>query len=168
MLFVSSYFPLAFISFFLLLRIQQPVWAVAALLIGGLGLALLLLYMYHIAPGLAPLEIKITSYRKREDQVMAYIAGYLVPFAALSTAGWEQAVALLIFIGLLGWVYVNSAMLFINPVLSILGFHLYDISVEDSEESLSLLARHRVTRGEALLVIALGDGMVLEKRGEVK
>jgi hypothetical protein len=165
MLFVSSYFPLALISFFLLVAAHQPTWAAAVLLVGGVGLLLLLLYVYHIAPGLAPVEVRIVSYQKREDQVMAYIAGYLVPFTALSTVRWEQAVALLIFIALLGWVYVNSALLLINPMLSIMGFHLYDVCVEGSDSSLSLLARHRITRGESLRIITLGDGLVLEKRG---
>lgn len=166
MLFVSSYFPLTLIFFFLLLAADQPVLAIAAVLIGCVGVGLLLYYMYSIAPRLAPVLVKVTGYRSRDDQVMSYITGYLLPFVALPIGGWEMAVALLIFIGVLGWVYVHSAMLFINPVLNVLGYHLYDISVEGSDESLSLLARHRVTRGEALHVIAMGDGMVLEKKGK--
>ena len=165
MLFVSSYFPLSLIMFLLLLAAHQPLWGITALLVGTAGVGALLFYMFSLAPRLAPIRVKITGYRSRDDQVMAYIVGYLLPFLTLPGGSWEQAVALMLFLGLLGWLYIHSALLFINPVLSVLGFHLYDISVEGSEESLSLLARHRVGRGEELSVIALGDGIVLEKRG---
>jgi hypothetical protein len=96
---------------------------------------------------------------------MSYIASYLIPFVALPFSGWQQGIALLILIVVLGIVYVNSNMIHINPMLNLLGYHLYEITVEDSKETYSLITRRRMGRGETLHLIDIGEGIFLEKGG---
>jgi drug/metabolite transporter (DMT)-like permease len=55
MLFLSSYFPLALIFFFLFVE-QQPVWAIAILAIGVMGLVIMLLYFFYFAQRFAPIQ----------------------------------------------------------------------------------------------------------------
>ncbi len=163
MLFVSSYFPLALIFFVLFLR-EQPVWAIAALALGSLGLIILLLFFLRFAPRLGAFQEKVTGMQRRDGDVMSYIASYLIPFVALPFGGWQQGVALLLFFIVLGIVYVNSNLIHVNPMLNLMGYHLYEITVENSQVPHALITRHRVALGETLHLIDIGDGIFLEKK----
>ncbi len=164
MLFLSSYFPLALIFFFLFVE-QQPLWATAILAIGVLGLVIMLLYFFSFAQRFAPIQEKITGVHGRDAEPMSYIASYLIPFVALPFSGWQQGTALLILIVVLGIVYVNSNMIHINPMLNLLGYHLYEITLEDSKEAYSLITRRRIGRGETLHLVDIGEGIFIEKGG---
>lgn len=167
MLFLSSYFPLALIFFFLFFE-QQPVWAIVILAIGLSGLIIMMLYFLRFAPRLGSIQEKITGLQRRDGDVMGYIASYLLPFVAIPFGGWQQGVALLIFVGVLGIVYVNSNMIYINPMLNLIGYHVYEIILEHSEVPHSLITRHRMAIGETIHIIDIGDGIFLEKGERMK
>ncbi len=162
MLFLSSYFPLALIFFFLFVE-QHFIWAIVILAIGLSGLIIMILYFFQFAPRLGSIQEKITGLQSRDGEVMGYIASYLIPFVAIPFGGWQQGIALLIFIVVLGIVYVNSNMIHINPMLNLMGYHLYEITVEHSEVPHALITHYRVALGETVHLIDIGDGIFLEK-----
>ena len=55
-------------------------------------------------------------------------------------------------------------MIHVNPMLNLMGYHLYEIAVEKSEVPHALITHHRVALGETIHLIDIGDGMFLEKR----
>lgn len=167
MLFLSSYFPLALI-FFVLFVEQQPIWAAGVLALATLGLLIMMLYFFQIAPRLGSFQEKITGMQRRDADVMSYIASYLIPFVAIPFGGWQQGAALLIFVLVLGIVYVNSNMIQVNPMLNLMGYHLYEITVERSEVPHALISRHRVAPGQFLHLIDIGEGIFLEKKVRTK
>ena len=167
MLFLSSYFPLALI-FFVLYIVLYPVWAIVILALGLAGLAVLLLYFFRFAPRLGSFQEKITGMQRRDGDVMSYVASYLIPFVAIPFSGWQQTVALLLFIGVLGIVYVNSNMIQVNPMLNLFGYHLYEITVEKSQVPHSFITHNRVALGSVIHIIDIGDGIFLERRVRAK
>src|ERR1700730_16342521 len=167
MLFLSSYFPLALI-FFVLYIVQYPVWAIAILALGLAGVSVLLLYFLRFVPRLGSFQEKITGMQRRDADVMSYIASYLIPFVAIPFGGWQQTVALLVFIGVLGIVYVNSNMIQVNPMLNLFGYHLYEITVEKSQVPHSFITHNRAALGQTIHIIDIGDGIFLEKRVRAK
>ena len=162
MLFLSSYFPLALI-FFLLFVEEQPVWAIIVLLVGLSGLITMVLYFFQLAPRLSSIQGKITALQRHDGDVMGYIASYLIPFVAIPFGGWQQGAALLIFVIVLGIVYVNSNMIHINPMLNLLGYHVYEITLENSETSHALITRRHIAKNETIHLIDIGDGIFLDK-----
>jgi len=162
LLFLSSYFPLALIFFFLFVT-QDPIWATVVLVIGASGLLIMILYFFQIAPRLAPIQERVIGVHGRDADTMSYIASYLIPFVAIPFGGWQQAAALLVFVVVLGIVYVNSNMIHINPMPNLMGYHLYEITVENSGEPYALISRRRVGRGETLRLVDIGSGIFLEK-----
>ena len=58
MLFLSSYFPLTLIFFFLFFE-QQPIWAIVVLIIGLSGLIFMVLYFFQFAPRLGSIQERI-------------------------------------------------------------------------------------------------------------
>lgn len=161
LLFLSSYFPLALIFFFLFVAKRRGM-AIAILSFGVIGLVGMAMYL-HMANRLGPIQIKVGGLQRRDADAMSYIVSYVIPFLAIPFSGWEQGVALSIFFVVLGILYVNSNMIHINPMLNLAGYHLYEITLEDGAVH-SLITRRRIVRGEKLLVIKVGEDIFLEKR----
>src|SRR6266487_197062 len=152
MLFISSYFPLTVIIY-ILFATQQPALAWGSLGIGFIGLILTYIYFFKIVAGMTAIQVKIIGRQERDGDIMGYIASYIVPLVAFPLSGWQQVAVLLIFILVLGAIYINSSMIRINPMLSLVGYHLYDITVENDQDTYSLFTRHRIGRGEIVRMV---------------
>jgi hypothetical protein len=163
MLFVSSYFPLALICSLLLFD-EQRFWALVILLIGLSGFFIMLVYFLVIAPRKQVCDEKVTELQKRDGDVMSYVAGYLIAFITFPLHDWQHLAAVLTFLGVLLIVYVNSNMISINPMLNLLGYHLYEARLEHSEVSYLLLIRHRLIRGETVRLAKIGESFFLGER----
>lgn len=162
MLFVSSYFPLTVIIC-ILFAAQQPILAWVSLGIGVMGLILTYIYVFRIAARMTPIQVKIIGRQEKDGDIMGYIASYIVPLVTFPLNGWQQVATLLIFIVVLGVIYVNSSMIRINPMLSLVGYHLYDITVENDQDVYALFTRRRIARGEIVRIVDVGRGIYLEK-----
>ncbi len=163
MLFFSSYCPLLLIMGVLLWGKSLP-WAIALPAFGLLSLVLMLLYLRSVRRIKPPVPTKVTEVHKRDADVMGYIASYLVPFVTFPLdAGWQLIVALLVFVGVLLLVYVNSNMIYVNPMLNIFGYHLYEIRVEHGENDVYYIARKPVHRSEPIEYVRLDDDIYLER-----
>lgn len=161
LLFLSSYFPLTLVIFFLLLNKHwKTSWGV---LIGGTACFLTLLIYLKSLRTRAPIRVKVAEFKRRDGEVMSYIASYLIPFLTFSFSGWEQIVSLVIIFIVLGIIYVNSNMIQINPMLNVLGYSLYEVTLEGGSVH-SLITRQRPSRGQNLSVAKIGDDILMEIR----
>ncbi len=160
LLFISSYFPLSVI-FCILLWEKHLFWAVLILLIGLSGLVILLLYFLLIVPRRTRSHETITSLERHDGDVLSYVASYLVPFVSLDLTG-TQIWAVLVFLVVLLIIYVNSNMIYINPMLNFLGYHLYEITIDHNEASFYLLTRQRVALQSRMHVVHIGDTTFLQ------
>lgn len=159
LLFLSSYFPLAVI-FFVLLRNAKPLVAWSLLALGLIGLVGMVLYFLAVRR-LNPLRVQISSISRRDGEAMSYIVTYLLPFLAAPFGDFDQAVGLAVFFGVLAVLYVNSDMIHINPMLNLLGYHIYDVELENGEVR-SLIAKRRIRRGQQAAVVSAGSDVLLE------
>jgi hypothetical protein len=162
LLYLSSYFPLAAIFFFLFFEKHQ-VLAYAILGAGTLGIIGLALYLSVVAR-LTSFQVSVVGVQRKDSEAMSYIVTYIVPFLAVAfTTDWQQAIALSIFFLVLSIIYVNSNMIHINPMLNLVGYHLYEITLED-DGVYALITRKRIARGQALSVVKIGDEILMEKK----
>jgi hypothetical protein len=122
LLFLSSYSPV-----FLLLALRSydrsciVFWLAVALLV--LSLAALGVF-FRSARRKAAYEVTVVKVEYRTADVAAYVVTYLLPFLGVFGEGWRDVLALGLFIALIGVIYVNSGMLYVNPILALLGYHL--------------------------------------------
>lgn len=163
LLFLSSYLPLFFILSVLLFSKSWIVSAVciAICLIGPLGL---LGYLHRCRKHHQHKSRRLSTYQRRDSEVMSYIASYVVPLATLSLDLFSQMFILITFLLLLLTLYVNSNMIYINPTLNIFGFHLYEIETEGSNLSYYYLAKKRLIRTEIIHYVHLSDDIWLETK----
>jgi len=162
-LFLCSYFPL-FAILFVLLGGDQPVLAWIFLGVGLLGLALTYLFFKLVAFKRSPIRGDITSRHARGSEIMGYIASYIVPFVTFSLGNERQVIALIIFISILGIIYVFSDdMVRINPMFNLFGYRLYEVTSEQGKDSFALITRRRVKCGDRVLLIKVDNGIFWEK-----
>lgn len=161
MLFLSSYSPLSLIFFVVL--VHEHKYVATGILATGLGgLSWMLLYLQK-AQKLGGVQFNIASFQKRDEEAMAYIVSYIIPFLVIPFHGWKEGIALAIFFVVLAVLYVNSNMIHINPMLNIFGYHLYEVTAQDGAVY-SLLARRTIRHKETVTVVKLGEDILLERR----
>lgn len=138
-MFLSSFAPL-FVLMAYENRETTPVLIglLATTVVGLLGLAFV---MWQLRLQSGP-PIKVRDSFPLEGEVLAYIAVYLVPFLDVDLSRRESAIAFLFFLVVLGVVYVNSNMLFVNPVLSLCGYHSFEVIDKDGHKY-ALIIRSR-------------------------
>jgi len=158
-LFLSSYGPLfALLALRTYEKSMTLFWlAVAALAISGLGVAI---FFFAVAKR-AKERHWIVATEDHNGDVAAYAATYLLPFLAIFGASWRDVLALALFIVIIGVIYVESEMIYINPLLSLLGYHLFSVQTttafggptSDSPRSRWLICkRTAVGEGEPVVV----------------
>lgn len=67
----------------------------------------------------------VSSAEERGGDVMAYVATYLIPFVGFRADDTRSTAALAIFVLVIGVLYVRSGLFAVNPMLALVGFHLY-------------------------------------------
>jgi hypothetical protein len=87
-------------------------------------------------------RLVVAHSRPKDGDVLAYTATYLLPFLGLDLSRSNDIVLLSGFLVVLGVVYINSNMLFVNPLLSLAGYHSFEVIDEDGHEY-SVIARRR-------------------------
>ena len=168
LLFGSSYL-LIFPILMLLYWDRQPLGAV---LLGVAGLVLLgvtLWYFGWAVPSKSSSTVTIKQMQGRDGDTLSYMAGYLFPLLSVVLNNWKQFVALLLTLAMVGFVYVSSRMIYINPTLTLLfRLHLHEIAIEGREEMrfLLLTRRKQPVFQVPIAVIELGNGILVEKGGQ--
>ena len=159
-LFLSSYAPL-----FLILAIAD--WFDAAIVSGALiiislgSVAILRLYL-NLAAKLEPSFLNAQRTQPRGSETAGYIVTYLIPFVGLDLQSSSDLVALGALLAVIGFLHVNSNLFYINPVLNLLGFHLFEVDTEGGKPSALLTKRSYIQPGERLRVVSLGNYVLME------
>jgi hypothetical protein len=163
LLFLSSYLPLGLIFF--VLFIQKSLWiSIGSLSLGLFGLVGLLVYMRSVQQVKAT-EFRIAQVQRNDAEAMSYIVSYVIPFFALEANSVEEAIALTIFFAMLGILYVHSNMIHINPVLGLMGYHLYEVTSEE-DVTHALIARERIVPNKIINAVKAGDNILIAKEGK--
>lgn len=164
LLFLSSYVPLTLI-FFVLWIDTNPIIATIALIIGAVSL-IALVYFIRKVDTIAGTSVQVKKNQRRNDDAMSYIFSYIIPFLAIPSTDWRHAIALLIFFLMLGFLYVNSNMIHVNPTLNLLRYHVYEVTLGDGTTRTLVTKRKRLVSDERIKVTAAGDDILFEKRTE--
>ena len=127
-MFLASYAPLFGI---LAYTNHATKWAFVLLTAAAaVGLAGLGLFMISKRDDRGP-AIRVAHSRPQDGEVLAYIASYLVPFFSVDLSHRHSAIIFGGFLLVLGIVYINSSMLFVNPVLTLARYHSFEVEDED-------------------------------------
>lgn len=161
-LFLSSYSPLFVI-------IAMRGWhdsrriAIGLAIVAVLSIIILFVFL-HVVRKISPGKVSISSVVSRDGDVMSYIVTYLLPFLAIKLDDPTDIASLGIVFVVIGLLYVNSNMIQTNPVLNIVGYHIFEIEDGDGKRVSLICKRSYVRTGSEINAISLGDYVLLEKK----
>ncbi len=158
LLFVSSYFPLSVIFFFLLKRDSEWI-AIGSLSVGVMGLMGLALF-FRAARKIHSEQFTIKEISPKDSEAMSYMMTYVIPFLAISNSTPEQSIALAIFFIVLAVLYMNSSMIYINPILNLVRYRIYEVRLSD-ESVHAVISRRRLAAGETVSFRRVADSVLL-------
>jgi hypothetical protein len=116
-----------------------PTGVCTALFIVGVVLPVV---VFFGARQLAPQALHVETAQVRDGDTLAYIAAYLVPFAAVTATTTREQLALGVFVFLVALLYVRAELFYINPLLAAVGYRLFQVATP-SGASVVLLSRRR-------------------------
>lgn len=143
-LFLSSYAPLFALLAYTNRRCNATLWtlvAVAVISVVAL-IAVMLIQRNERGP-----VLRIAHARPKDGDVLAYMATYLVPFVGVDLTKADDVVVFAGFLLVLGIVYVNSNMLFVNPLLNVARYHTFDVTDPQGHEYTLITRREGLDPG---------------------
>ncbi len=159
-LFLSSFSPL-FVVFGLLESFGSGwpsfiCYAVAAVS------AAFLLWLITLTRRMSTVSVELVRSRHRDGDAIGYLATYVVPFATLGVDNWRSRTALLLFLALVGVLYIRAHLFYVNPLLSVVGYRLFEAETATGRPLLILTRRKFVPMGERVDLRTLSDYVFLE------
>jgi hypothetical protein len=109
-------------------------------------------------------RLTVARSRPKDGDVLAYTATYLVPFLGLDLTKSDDVVVLSGFLCVLGIVYVNSDMLFVNPLLSLARYHSFWVTDQDGHEYSLITRRTHLDPDQVIHPAQVGRYVRLEVR----
>lgn len=161
-LFLSSYAPLFLITAMRGWRDSRHL-AVGLAIVAVLSVVVLFAFL-HTAQQLSAGKVSVASVISRDGDAMSYIVTYLLPFLAVKLNDPTDLISLGIVFVVIGLLYVNSNMIHTNPVLNIVGYHIFEIEDSDGKTSALVCKRSYIRTGSEIDAISIGDYVLLEKR----
>jgi hypothetical protein len=159
-LFLSSFSPL-FVVFGLLDSFGAGVPSYACYAVAACS-ALFLLVSLRLWGTLNVTRVKVTRARQRDADAIAYVATYIVPFATLGTDSWKSRSALLLFLVLVAVLYVRAHLFYVNPLLSLIGYRLFEAETESGRVMLVISKRDYIRGNSEIDVRTLSDYIFLQ------
>jgi hypothetical protein len=161
-LFLSSYSPL-----FLIIAMRgwdkSRYLAIGVAVVAVLSVVVLFIFL-GIAQKLAADKISVGSVASRDGDAMSYIVTYFLPFLAVKLNDVVDAGSLGIVLLVIAVLYVNSNMIYTNPVLNIAGYHIFEVHDADGKTTALVCKRTYIRTGSEINVISVGDYVLLEKK----
>ena len=161
LLFISAYSPLFLIlavkdfDFSGTYKFKHPITISIILGISILSVALLFFTMKSIKRGNMP--VKITDIKNRSVDLINYTIPYIISFFGFDLSKTEDIISLSIFLLLLLLLTLKSKSVFMNPILLIAGYNLYDIQYEHDGKNCDniVLSKQDIKKGERFYIRSL-------------
>lgn len=128
--------------------------------IGFLGTLIFLSYVKR----LNSLPLKIIKVKRKDTEILNYVVAYLIPFVAIiqPEPDRKMIIAFVSFFVFLGWLYIKSNVLWVNPLLSLMGYHMYEITAENDSD-FTLITKKSNIKASNLTVTKIGNEILFEK-----
>lgn len=163
LLFLSSYGIL-----FALLSLQ--LWgSVIGWVFGGLsalGVCWLLFMLVWTRRG-SPDPYQVQEVHDRGTDVAGYVVAYLLPLVIEAEPTPTRLVAYLVFIAVVGIIYVRSDLVYVNPLLYVLQYRVFEVRTQEATHF--LVARTRpLPQSTVLAAHMVGQGLLVREKDDDK
>lgn len=128
----------------------------AALLVAAVASVGSLLLLMRARERLSAQRFTLTTVHDESGQVPAYLVTYLLPFVTLNIAGWDDLLGYLLLAAVLIVLVIRTDLVYVQPVLLALGWHLYRAEVESGFSEMVLISNRDLRVGHRVVVVGVG------------
>lgn len=161
LLFISAYSPLFLIlvvkdfDFYCSYSFKHPFGISILLGVSVLSVILLFVTINLIKRGNMPVTVKVV--KNRSIDLINYTIPYIVSFFGFDLAKVEDIISLSIFMLLLLLMTIKSKSVFMNPILLLAGYNLYDLEYEydGKQGSAMVISKKEIKSGERFYIRSL-------------
>ena len=163
-LLLGAYFPLAiFLAAKYTFASTPKVWLGLVILglsvIGLLGTIPVFKSIYSLGPTL----IKVATVKRAGEKILAYSASYIIPFMGLVAGSKWEIFSLITFLAFTFYVYIRETLVYLNPVLYLVGFRIYEITTEQGN-TLTVLSKSRITPNSSVPMVKISESTRIVKQ----
>jgi len=159
-LFVSSYAPLFLL---LALRFDGRALRLTALGLGVVGVLDAVRLVEWQPRHIGPSPHTVSEVRDHGSQVAGYLVTYLLPFLPITDPRASDLIAYVLFLCIVGVIFVRSDMAEINPTLYLLGRRVVQITTSEGWSGFAVV-RGLLQPGDVLRAVHLDQGILVEVR----
>jgi hypothetical protein len=163
LLFLSSFLPL-FVVFALLDSFGRGWPTIVCAVLAVVGALIPLVVLPTVAWRVKDIPLHIATTQVRDGDALAYIATYLVPFAAFALSTERERIALLIFFFMIAVIYIRSELFYVNPLLALAGYRLFQVATPNGASVVLITPRRFIASGTEVPVRRLGNYIFWEAR----
>lgn len=109
-----------------------------------------------------PKIIKVAEEKEVKDAYLLYILPYIIPFLQFSYSSYIDLLCIGILILLLAFAYVNSNLIYVNPLLNIFGYNTFKVIDEHKNVYLVLSKKKSILLDSMMRVKPLSEDIFLE------
>jgi hypothetical protein len=169
-------------AFALFLSSYSPAWLILAvrsfhhstgLFWTSIGLAVVsggaFLIFIRVARQGGPFRASVAEVEPRDSELAAYVATYLLPFVVVFGATIQDVLALGLFLFFIGLLWVNSGMIYLNPLLAAMRYHVYIVRITPIggtsatlQRSFLLTHQEDLRPGDEVQVDRIGRGVLID------
>jgi len=161
LLFISAYSPLFLIlavkdfDFKTTHKLNHPL--AIYILLGLSVLSIILLFVTVSSMRRGNMCVEVISVKNRSVDLINYTIPYIVSFFGFDLSKMEDIISLSIFLFLMLLMTVKSKSVFMNPVLLIAGYNLYDLEYKFDGKTFNtiVISKHEVKTGELFYIRSL-------------
>jgi hypothetical protein len=161
LMFISSYFPLVLI--FIVKDLDDttflPKHPIIAAIIAAVALLACIVVLVAANKIESGIPVKITKVSNKSGDMFTYTIPYMISFYNFNLGDWKTLVSLLVFMSLMFALAYRTQNVFINPVLALAGYGLYDCQFKDGNREAQglLVSRHEFQLGDTCIVERLSN-----------
>lgn len=110
----------------------------------------------------------VVGVENKSKEALTYLVPYIIAFISFDMTKWQDLTALFVLMLLLFAVYVNSDLLYINPLLALFSYQVYQVEVkkiaagcDEKKWDITVLSSEKIHVGDNIKVRDLSDNVFL-------
>ena len=137
-----------------------------------LGFGLLYSYSFNYKfRGTSPLQIKIKKLKNINYEQIIFLTTYIIPLVSLNLDDTRYLALLFALIIIIGIIFIKTDLYYANPTLSLLGYHIYQISGtrnnngnKEKHTDLTVITRDKIQSSQEILLKRISDTIYYGKK----
>jgi hypothetical protein len=157
LLFLSAYVPL--IILFSVRFVNNYRYFTISGVIISIILTIILLRVVKATRQLPIESIVLSNVNYKSSDLLAYMFSYVFSFLEFDLGSYIDLIIILFIFVILAVIYINSNMIYINPMLSVFGYKIYEIISEENDVYVLITKEPKLGVGNSIDVYELGSNV---------